>query len=52
MRMAGLAYVVNRVAGLSSSSLSHQEVLAVARREVAPLAELIRHLIFLWQAES
>lgn len=52
MRVAGLSYVANRAAGLSSSPLSHQEVLAVGRDGAASLAELIRQLILLWQAES
>ncbi len=52
MRVAGLSYVSNRAAGLSSSPLSHQDVLAVGRGGAAPLAELIQELILLWQGES
>ncbi|APG26495.1 hypothetical protein A7E78_00600 [Syntrophotalea acetylenivorans] len=52
MRVAGLSYVANRAAGLGSSPLSHQEVLAVGRGGAAPLAELIQKLILLWQEES
>lgn len=52
MRVAGLSYVANRAAGLSSSPLSHQEVLAVGMGGAAPLAELIQQLILLWQAAS
>lgn len=52
MRVTGLSYVSNRAAGLGSTPLSHQEVLAVGRGGAAPLAELIQQLILLWQEES
>ncbi|MCD4689458.1 MAG: purine-nucleoside phosphorylase [Desulfuromonadaceae bacterium] len=52
MRVAGLSYVANRAAGLSTSPLSHQEVLAVGRSGGSALAELILQLILLWQGET
>lgn len=52
MRVAGLSYVANRAAGLSSLPLNHQDVLAVGGRGAASLAELIRCWIGLWQSEA
>jgi purine-nucleoside phosphorylase len=52
LEVVGLSLISNAAAGLTSSPLSHEDVLASGQRSASQLARLVRRLIALWLPQA